>query len=400
MANEIKIGASSFDALKIGSADVDAAYIGDTLVYSGGTTPTPSLDNIIEYTASAKLPETTTAYASGLHTNAFSGTSGQLTISSHTFANGVGTIEFNGVVKTIGDAAFRQCSGVTSIIIPPSVSAFNAQPFWGCTSLTDITIKATTAPTFNGLVFDNTNNCTIYVPCNSIADYSVAIKDGLLIDGYKQLINPWTTRLRGISSCTTIARWNDSGTTCSGQSGYDKYTIAALQLSLDSGSTWSYVSPIQSYASSIEENSQDCGYTPPTTNNTITYEAHSEIFFNDSEIYGTNGEPLTVVSHDFDDNQGTIVFDGEIGIIGDKAFQYCSNLESINIPSGVTSIGNYAFEECYSLKSIYSYPTTPPSLGVNAFADTNDCPIYVPSEAIGLYQSEWYYYEYRIQGIY
>ena len=41
MANGIKIGASGFDALKIGSADVDAAYIGDTLVYSGGTTPTP-----------------------------------------------------------------------------------------------------------------------------------------------------------------------------------------------------------------------------------------------------------------------------------------------------------------------------------------------------------------------
>lgn len=41
MANGIKIGASSFDALKIGSADVDAAYIGSTLVYSGGTPPTP-----------------------------------------------------------------------------------------------------------------------------------------------------------------------------------------------------------------------------------------------------------------------------------------------------------------------------------------------------------------------
>lgn len=39
MANGIKIGASSFDALKIGSADVDAAYIGDTLIYSGGTQP-------------------------------------------------------------------------------------------------------------------------------------------------------------------------------------------------------------------------------------------------------------------------------------------------------------------------------------------------------------------------
>lgn len=43
MANSIKIGGFSFDALKIGSSDVDAAYIGDTLVYSGGTPPTPTL---------------------------------------------------------------------------------------------------------------------------------------------------------------------------------------------------------------------------------------------------------------------------------------------------------------------------------------------------------------------
>lgn len=44
MANSIKIGGFSFDALKIGGSDVDAAYLGDTLVYSGGTTHDYSLD--------------------------------------------------------------------------------------------------------------------------------------------------------------------------------------------------------------------------------------------------------------------------------------------------------------------------------------------------------------------
>lgn len=39
MANSIKIGGFSFDALKIGGSDVDAVYLGDTLVYSGGTQP-------------------------------------------------------------------------------------------------------------------------------------------------------------------------------------------------------------------------------------------------------------------------------------------------------------------------------------------------------------------------
>ncbi len=41
MANGIKIGNSDI-TLKLGSSDVTAAYLGDTLVYSGGTPPVPS----------------------------------------------------------------------------------------------------------------------------------------------------------------------------------------------------------------------------------------------------------------------------------------------------------------------------------------------------------------------
>ena len=38
--------------------------------------------------------------------------------------------------------------------------------------------------------------------------------------------------------------------------------------------------------------------------------------------------------------------------IGNEAFAYCTNLTSIEIPSGVTSIENYAFSNCTSLNSI------------------------------------------------
>ena len=40
--------------------------------------------------------------------------------------------------------------------------------------------------------------------------------------------------------------------------------------------------------------------------------------------------------------------------IGDFAFSDCGGLTSINIPAGVTSIGNSAFDNCLSLK--YRYP--------------------------------------------
>lgn len=95
----------------------------------------------IVYYASAKLSETTsTGTKSGLHTKAFSGASGQLTITSHTFENGVGTVEFNGDVTKVGNYAFYQCTNLTSIDIPNSVTSIGAAAFQNCSSLTSCTI--------------------------------------------------------------------------------------------------------------------------------------------------------------------------------------------------------------------------------------------------------------------
>ena len=88
--------------------------------------------------------------------------------------------------------------------------------------------------------------------------------------------------------------------------------------------------------------------------------------------------------------------------IGSGAFQWCTSLTSINIPSGVTSIGFYAFSNCSSLTSITINAVTPPTLSnTNAFNNTNNCPIYVPSESVETYKSatNWSTYASRIQAI-
>ena len=85
--------------------------------------------------------------------------------------------------------------------------------------------------------------------------------------------------------------------------------------------------------------------------------------------------------------------------IGSGAFQTCTGLTSCTIGSGVTSIGTQAFIGCNSLTSITIEATTPPTLGVNAFFSTNDCPIYVPSESVDAYKAatNWRSYADRIQ---
>lgn len=87
--------------------------------------------------------------------------------------------------------------------------------------------------------------------------------------------------------------------------------------------------------------------------------------------------------------------------IANNQFVICSDMTSVTIPSCITSIGGSAFSGCTSLESITVLATNPPTLGKGAFANTNDCPIYVPSNAILEYKMAvgWTGLESRIQMI-
>ena len=54
--------------------------------------------------------------------------------------------------------------------------------------------------------------------------------------------------------------------------------------------------------------------------------------------------------------------------IGESAFESCSGLTSITIPSSVTSIGQYAFYRCSGLTSI-TIPSSVTSIGGSAFKE-------------------------------
>lgn len=74
--------------------------------------------------------------------------------------------------------------------------------------------------------------------------------------------------------------------------------------------------------------------------------------------------------------------------IGSSVIQYCWSLASVTIPSGVTSIRDSAFYNCYGMAEYHIKPTTPPTLGTNAFQGiVSDCKIYVPSASLEAYQT-------------
>ena len=82
-------------------------------------------------------------------------------------------------------------------------------------------------------------------------------------------------------------------------------------------------------------------------------------------------------------------------------FRGCGALSEVTIPSGVTNINGAAFSGCTGLAKVTVKATTPPTLGAYAFTNTNDCPLYVPSDSVNTYKSAsgWNSYADRIQAI-
>ena len=84
---------------------------------------------------------------------------------------------------------------------------------------------------------------------------------------------------------------------------------------------------------------------------------------------------------------------------GAGPFSDCKELEYIEVPSTVTSIGNGFVTNCTALKAIVLRNPTPATLGSSPFSSTNNCPIYVPDESVEAYKGAtgWVSYASRIK---
>lgn len=103
--------------------------------------------------------------------------SGVTIINNRTFlgCSSLARLDFSDNITSIGDYACASCSTLLGVTIGSGITSIGDYAFTGCTNLTGITINATTPPTLeNNAVFDNTNNCPIYVPSSSVNTYKAA----------------------------------------------------------------------------------------------------------------------------------------------------------------------------------------------------------------------------------
>ena len=81
-----------------------------------------------------------------------------------------------------------------------------------------------------------------------------------------------------------------------------------------------------------------------------------------------------------------LTFPNSMTGIADSACYYMVSLPKLTIPASVTSISSSAFYYNAGLEEIHFKPTTPPTVGSNAFQGLpTDCKIYVPTGSLSAY---------------
>lgn len=249
-------------------------------------------------------------------------------------------------IKSIGISAFQACSSLSSITIPDSVTSIGNQAFQYCSGLTDVSIGS-------GV----TNIGTWCFAYNS------SLRNIVIPDSVNSIGNDAFFRCHSLSSITL------SNSLTSIEERTFIYCSGLTSITIPSGVT-----------SIGSQTFQDC-------HNIQTVVLPSNLVKIDDYAF-MNNYSLT-----------SIEIPNGVTSIGTGAFCWSSGLTSVTLPSTIEKIGNIAFLRCSNLTGITINALTPPILGDEQVFDyTNNCPIYVPCEAVADYKtaSKWSEYADRI----
>jgi hypothetical protein len=268
-------------------------------------------------------------------------------------------------VTSIGESAFFNCSSLTEITIPNSVTSISNYAFCGCSALTEVTIPNSVTSIDFGVFFGCNSLTDITIPnsvtsiggdafsgCSSLK--SVTIPDSVTSIG--------STAFQSCSSLTSVTI-PDSVTSID-ISAFD-YCYSLISITIPESVThisssafsccYKLVEVYNLSKLEITKGSEDNGkvayyalnvYTSKdgtsklkTTDDLIFYEDGDTVY-----LMGYTGSSTTLILPDKYNDKNYEIYD--------YAFYNCSNLMSVTIGSGVTSIGKFAFLNCSSLTSV------------------------------------------------
>ena len=287
-------------------------------------------------------------------------------------------------LTTIGEYAFFNCSALKSVKIPGSVTSVKNYAFWSCTALTDVTVAWNTPLAIDPNVFKNVtlSGVTLRVPAGKGPAYQAANvwkNFGTITDSWVTVnpasldftaageTKPLTVTASGAWTAASDQTWLTLSAASGTGDGSVNVTATAnpgpsrtAKVTFTSGSITCEVNVIQAGTGAATN-----GTTGPLNWN---YDAGTKTL----TITGTGAMPDFNAPADrpwesFRSDIQTVTIGAGVTTIGEYAFHGCTKLPSITIPNSVTAIGEHAFGNCWTLTSI-TLPDGLQTIGKSAFS--------------------------------
>lgn len=262
--------------------------------------------------------------------------------------SGLTSIDIPDGVTSIGGGAFCDCSSLTVVNIPNGIERIESQVFDGCTSLTSVTIP------------DSVTSIGYHAFSGS-GIISITIPDSVLEIDTSAFVKCYSLRSASIGNNVTSIGENafyycenllsvtiGSNVTTIGEQAFDgcKYLVEVYNLSeLEITCGSSDHGGVAKYALDV--------YT--------TTDAKSKLFEDDRGfVFYENGEICYLITYNGNETNLTLPTNchGKNYEINQYAFFGRDDLISVEIPNGVTKIGQSAFTGCGNLRTV----SIPPSL--------------------------------------
>jgi hypothetical protein len=320
------------------------------------------------YTSSSSSRPPWYGYASSIKTVNIG--SGVTTIGDYAFNNhsALTFVTIPSSVTGIGNSAFSKCSKLASITIPDGVTSIGNNAFYSCIALTSVTIPASIGS-------------SAFYGCSRLT--SVTILDSVTSIGNNAFKGCFRlSEITFLGSQPTLAYGSFTLSTSSGN------PATATVYTTGWGSDSVFTTGIRgSYTTFIYKTGGSCGtdanweFNPDTgtlriygtgamSNYTGLSSSRPPWYGYASSIKTVNiGSGVTTIGDYtcyYCSALTSITIPDSVTSIGSDAFNNCLKLTSITIPDGVTSIGSLVFYNCSSLRTVY-FEGAQPNLGINSF---------------------------------
>ncbi len=283
-------------------------------------------------------------------------------------------------VTSIGKEAFKSCENLTSVTIGSGVTSIGDEAFEDCSNLESVYLLSTVDVTWGEYALEGVNDdCKLYVPKE--------------IDRQINYIGEnYNGKITEMDICGSGLTWALSGEA-------PNQTLVISKTFGGNGEMINY-NDYNGFSAPWHENRDEI--TSVTIPNSVTSIGDYAFFWCTSLTSVTIPNSVTSIG-DYAFYQCTsltsVTIPNSVTSIGGVVFMNCTNLPSVTIPNSVTSIGYSAFRNCSNLTSVTCWATNAPTLGDNAFKDTQNLEkIYVPSGCVDDYTgaTNWSVYDSKI----